>query len=293
MSRPRIVVIGSSNTDLVVSVDRIPSPGETVLGGDLRTIQGGKGANQAVAAARLGGEVHFVARVGDDAHGAQALAAYRAEGISTKSVLRTTGHPTGVALIPVERSGGQNAIVVAPGANARLCPEDIHCSAPAIRAAHAVVVSLEVPIPAIEATVRIAKDAGATVILNPAPACDIDGDWLDLVDWIVPNESEAERLGGADALARRVPGVVVTRGGAGADLFVRGQWERHPAPKVDVRDTVAAGDCFVAAFAIRIAEGADPSEAVAFAVRAASLKVTRVGAQPGLPYRTEVESALD
>lgn len=137
---------------------------------------------------------------------------------------------------------------------------------------------------------RVARGAGATVVLNPAPATDLPTDLLRMVDWIVPNDTEAEHLGGPEQLAQRVPGVVVTRGAAGADLRVGGRWERFPAPKVDVRDTVAAGDCFVAAFALRIAEGAAPADAVRFAIQAASLKVTRPGAQPGLPYRAELEA---
>ena len=285
MHRPRIVVVGSSNTDLVVSVDRIPSPGETVLGDNLRMIQGGKGANQAVAAARLGGDVTFIARVGDDAYGAAALEAYRAEGINIDHVLVTPGQPTGLALIPVERIGGQNAIVVAPGANAMLNFAPIF----PIRSASVVIASLEVPLEAVGRALQTARGYRRPTILNPAPARPLPERLLDLVDWIIPNETEAVLLGGAEYLARRVPGVVVTRGAAGADLHIDGTWINHPAPAVDVRDTVAAGDCFVAAFAIRIAEGASPSEAVSFAVRAASLKTTREGAQPGLPRRDEVD----
>lgn len=293
MRSPTLVVVGSANTDFVVDVAAIPSPGQTVLGGDLRIIPGGKGANQAVAAARLGGTVRFVARVGDDANGRAAVAGYQSDGIDTRWVMETPGVPSGVALIAVESGSGQNAIVVAPGANARLSAADIAAASGAFDGADAVVVSLEIPDDAVAAAVAAGHARGIPVILNPAPARELPESVLRQVGVCTPNEGELAALGGAERLLAFGMTLVTTLGARGA------VGSRNDAPsvavpalRVDAVDTVAAGDCFTGALAVELGRGADLEMAVRFAVAASALKVTRPGAQPGIPTRAEVDDFL-
>lgn len=311
--KPRLVVVGSTNTDLVVAVPRIPSPGETVLGGAMETLPGGKGANQAVAAARLGADVTFVARIGDDDFGRSARAGLLRDGIDTRFVGVTPGVASGVALIAVREETGENAIVVAPGANACLSPDDVDAAAAAFDRADAVVVSLEVPL---EAVAR-AADAGHArripVILNPAPARRLPPDLLGKVSVLTPNETEAVQILGADpdgrddedpgrlgdinALATGLLGLgvdaaVVTLGARGAAIVTPDGVEFAPGVPVRAVDTVAAGDCFTAAVAVEFARGVSLRNAVRFANAAAALSVTRRGAQPSLPTRAEVEALL-
>lgn len=301
-SSPHIVVIGSTNTDLVASVPRIPAPGETVLGGTLQTVAGGKGANQAVAAARLGGKVTFVARVGDDAFGRTALDGFARDGIDTRFVSITPGVPSGVALIAVNDKTGENIIVVAPGANAYLSPEDVEEAAEAFDTADAIILSLEVPLDAIIRAAEMGRVRRIPVLLNPAPARPLPDDLLANIDILTPNETEARALAGEDAdnediritagalLSLGVGAAVVTAGPAGAILVTPDGVEHVPGYPVRAVDTVAAGDCFTGALAVEIASGRSLRDAVRFANAAAALKVTRCGAQPGIPTRDEVEA---
>lgn len=304
MSGLKIVVVGSSNTDLVVEAPRIPVPGETVLGGDFSVLAGGKGANQAVAAARLGAEVTFVACIGKDDFGDRAVRGFGSEGIDTRYIGRIEGVPSGVALIVVAENG-ENAIVVAPGSNGLLSPADIEGAADTICAADVVVAQLEVPVETVERAFALARAAGATTLLNPAPATELPSDLFALVDWITPNETEAALLSGstdgeeidirhtADVLLQRgVNHVVITRGSRGALYTSRDQTLEVPAREVDAVDTVAAGDAFNGALAVALGRGQDTESALRFASAAASISVTRRGAQPSMPTADDVARAL-
>ena len=306
MKRPKIVVVGSSNTDMVVKADRIPAPGETVLGGAFVMVAGGKGANQAVAAARLGAEVSLVARLGADTLGDQAIAGYRNDGILTDLVVRDPDRPTGVALILVDAKG-ENSITVALGANEALLPDDVDRAADRIRAADAVVMQLEVPLAAVERAAAIAAAAGVPVILDPAPAPDggLPASLLRNVTCLKPNESEAERLTGIPvvdtasaeraALVLRGLGpriVIITLGSQGA-VIVDDAGARHvPAYCVTAVDTTAAGDAFTGALAVALASGVALPEAVRQAAAAGAFAATRMGAQPLLPTRAESDAFL-
>ncbi|MBO7678808.1 MAG: ribokinase [Thermoguttaceae bacterium] len=301
--KPSIVVVGSSNTDMVIKADHLPVPGETILGGEFMMAAGGKGANQAVAAARLGGQVTFVSRVGNDSLGEQAIAGYRAEGIDT-SLIQRDEKPTGVALILVDDKG-QNVISVAPGANYSLSPADADRAEEAIARAKMVIVQLETPLDTIERTAKIAARHGVAVILDPAPAPSepLSDELLANITYIKPNETEASRLTGIDvvdeASARRAAevllakgprGVIVTLGAAGALVVpAEGRAQVLPSKKVDAVDATAAGDCFSGALAVALAGGKSLLEAARFAIDAAAISVTRMGAQPSLPYARELE----
>jgi ribokinase len=297
--RADIAVVGSLNLDLVVEVDRVPAAGETVLGGDLARHPGGKGANQAVAAGRLGAAVAMCGRVGDDEAGSVLRASLRGAGVDDTGVLTTPSVPTGTALIAVEASG-DNAIVVSPGANARLSADDV-AAAPAVRSAAVVLLQLEVPIATVAAAVDL---AAGRVVLNPAPAAPLPAGVLTGVDVLVPNEHELALLTGHEldvgdleavaAAARDVPVavVVVTLGARGA-LVVEGDAAVHvPAPAVRAVDTTAAGDSFCAALAVGLAGGDDIAAAVERAVRVGAATTLRPGAQPSLPTPAEVEALL-
>lgn len=301
---PRIVVVGSSNTDLVVTLPALPKPGETLLGGDLLTAQGGKGANQAVAAARLGAAVTLVACVGDDDFGAASLAQYAREGMDTSQIRVAAGTPSGVALIFVGASG-ENMIAVAPGANLRLTTADIEAAAPVIQTADVLLLQLETPLATVLSAARLAHAAGVKVILNPAPAQSLPASLLTLVDVLTPNEREALLVSGlpADAApaaaAERlqslgVKTIVVTLGAAGALVKTAGQ-----APftargfRVAAVDTVAAGDAFNGGLAVALAQGQPLATAVRFANAVAAVAVTRPGAQSSLPSAQEVAAFLE
>ena len=288
--------------DLVVRASRLPSPGETLMGKDFRTIPGGKGANQAVAAARLGGDVSFVSAVGSDAFGATLRAGLAGDGIDVSHVRVHDGAPTGIAIITVGESGA-NTIVVAPGANAELSPACIDACAPLIASAAILLCQLEVPLDTVERAIDLASASGTAVLLNPAPARPLADSLLRKVDYLVPNEGEASALCGVEAVdpdgareaARRLRGrgarhVIVTLGARGVWL----ESERHsvhlPAPAAAAIDTTAAGDTFVGGFAAAIATGRDLLDAVDFGQRAAALSVTRAGAQTSIPYRHEVDA---
>ena len=301
MQRPKITVVGSSNTDLVVKAPKLPRPGETVLGNEFMIAPGGKGANQAVAMARLGGEVTFVAKLGMDEFGDQALANFEAEGICTDFVFRDRESPSGVALIFVDGSG-ENMIVAAQGANARLLPADVDEARTAIEGASMVVLQLETPIETVECAVSIASEMGIPVILNPAPGMKLDARLVEKIDCLTPNETEAEILTGIkvtnDDTAREAGtmllelgagGVVVTMGKRGAMLVTAEESSLVPAFKVDAVDATAAGDAFTAGLAYGLASQKQLREAVEFANAVAALAVTRMGAQPSMPTRNELD----
>lgn len=296
-----LVVVGSSNTDMVVPVRRIPRVGETVLGADLLVAAGGKGANQAVAAARLGARVIFVGAIGDDDLGSARLADLRSEGIDCAYVRTVTGVPSGVALIMVD-DDGQNSIAVSSGANAHLSEEDAHAAADAIRGADVLLAQLETPLPFVHAALSHARDAGRITVLNPAPVPSdgLPGDLLALVDVLTPNEGEAAALTGDDGepqdlawalIERGVGAVVVTLGERGAVIATGDGMETVAAEAVRAVDTTAAGDAFSGALAVALAEGSDLQKAARFASVAAARSVTRRGAQPSMPRREEVGGA--
>jgi ribokinase len=273
-----VVVVGSINVDLVVTLERLPAPGETVIGGEFARHGGGKGANQAVAAARAGARVRFVGAVGADEFGDAALAELRDEGVDVSAVARLTGAATGVALIAVD-SEGRNQIAVASGANARVDAEAV-AAAGALEAGDVCLLGFEVPDAALVAAARAAASAGARIVLNPAPARAIPEALLGLDAVLTPNEQEAEALGGAEALAARTGApVVVTLGAEGARLLDGDSATPLPAPAVEVVDTTGAGDVFNGVLAAGVAAGLHLDEAARRAVDAASTSVQAPGAR--------------
>jgi len=301
----KIVVVGSLNMDLVVRMPRIPQPGETLLGGVFKTFPGGKGANQAVAAARLGGRVTMIGCVGNDAFGREMRATLAREGIDTTHVLEHPEAATGVALIQVD-SQGQNSIAVASGANFCLTGIDVEKALQSIDEFNALVMPLETPLETIYAAAKIAAQRGAKVLLNPAPAQVLEKDLLELVDVLLPNEYEIALMTGVPLqtpvdtrraaeklLDLGVKNLLVTLGSRGSALFdASGQQTLIPACPVQAVDTTAAGDCFVGALAVRLCEGKSLPTAAEFASAAAALSVTREGALPSLPRRSEVDQFL-
>ena len=304
-----VCVIGSSNTDMVIKGEKLPAPGETVIGGTFLMNPGGKGANQAVAAARLATHqpgadqpVWFVANVGNDVFGRQARQQFEREGIQTEFVTTDADEPSGVALIGVD-SAGENCIMVASGANAKLGQAQVALAVAATTEATVVLLQLETPIQTVEYAIRECHKRGMRVVLNPAPAQPLDPAVLACLHLITPNETEAELLTGirvtddatAQQAARRlheagVLNVVITLGARGAYLSTPSESVLIASPPVTALDTTAAGDCFNGALAVAIAEGRPLSDAVAFACKAASISVTRMGAQASLPYRHEVDA---
>lgn len=306
MKRPKIVVVGSSNTDMVVKAARIPAPGETILGGAFVMAAGGKGANQAVAAARLGAEVTLVARLGADSLGDEAIAGYARDAILTDLIVRDPDRATGVALIIVD-ARGENSITVALGANEALSPADVERAGDRIRAADAVVMQLEVPLDAVEQAAAIARAAGVPVILDPAPAPDggLPASLLRNVTCLKPNETEAERLTGirvgdpatAERAARALQElgprtVIITLGSQGAVVVDDAAVQHVRAFRVQAVDTTAAGDAFTGALATAIGAGITLKDAVRQAAAAGALAATRMGAQPSLPTQSEWEAFL-
>lgn len=303
----KVTVVGSINMDLVSQVARFPMPGETILGGDLESIPGGKGANQAVAATRLGAEVSIVGRVGDDAFGSRLVSNLATEGIDIRHLHKSRDTASGVALILVNE-GGQNTIVVAPGANGQLTPADIDQAALTIASANVLLLQLEIPLESVRRAAQIARENRVKVILNPAPARVLPTGILDLVDILIPNENEAQRLLGEEqngkdlarlaAAAERLhslgpEAVIVTVGARGALLVDRNGQRLYPAFSVDkIVDTTAAGDAFVGGLAAAIACGKTLPEAILWGNAAGMLAVTCAGAQPSLPKRADVEAVL-
>jgi len=300
--QPKIVVVGSSNTDMVVRLPRLPNRGESIIGGDFVMPAGGKGANQAVAAARLGAQVTFVARLGQDVFGDRALTGFRSEGIVTDFIVRDPEAPSGVALILVD-SRGDNMLAVAPGANARLSPDDVQRAADAITTADAVVLQMEIPPDTVHYALDLAHKHGVLTVLNPAPARALPPEVLSLVDVLTPNEHEATLLSGdvgqnieqaAQHLVNMGVGtVVVTLGEKGALIVEKHKYMRLvPAFPVTAVDTTAAGDAFTAALAVALARGDEIGAAVRFANAVGALTVTKMGAQPSLPTAAEVQAFL-
>ncbi len=298
MPHPKIVVVGSANTDMVVRTAHLPMPGETVLGGKFIMTAGGKGANQAVAAARLGAEVTFVARLGRDVFGDRALAGYQAEGINTDFIVRDNEEASGVALIVVDEHA-ENIITVAPGANGHLSPDDVYAAERAIADADGVLLQLEIPLEAVQTAIELAQRHHVRVILNPAPARVLPDDVLRGVDVLTPNENEAARLLGEQVdspletlIARGVGSIVMTCGAAGCKVVSSGERQQVPGFHVEAVDTTGAGDCFNGAFAIALARGLALTDAARYANAAAALAVTRFGAQTSAPIDEEVQDFL-
>ena len=303
---PKITVIGSLNIDLVVQVPRMPAPGETIAGHGFHIIPGGKGANQAVAAAKLGAQVTMVGRVGDDSFGQMQRRGMEALGIRTEFLITDEEEPTGTALIMVDAQG-QNSIVVVSGANGRLTPADVEAARPAIGASDAVLLQLENPISTVQHAAEVARELGVPVVLNPAPAPrqQLSRQLLRNVDYLIPNEFEATALAGIQVTsqdsakraaaylrAQGVETVILTLGAQGA-LAVSPQGTIYaPAFSVQAVDTTAAGDAFVAAFGVALCEGQPLPDALRFANATGALTVTRLGAQPSLPSREGVEAFL-
>jgi len=296
----KILVIGSSNTDMVIKTDKIPSPGETILGGTFLMNPGGKGANQAVAASRLGGKVTFVAKIGDDLFGSQTTGILKKEGIDTRYIVKDPQFPSGVALITVD-SSGENSIVVAPGSNGNLMVQDIDNEIFAHHKSGVMLLQLEIPLMTVEYAALTAAESKINVILNPAPAQKLHDYLLRHIWLMTPDESEAEILTGikvhneatADAAAtylmrKGVKNVIITMSAAGAFVKTAEFTEMFPGNKVNAVDTTGAGDVFNAALAVSFAEAKGMRDAVLFANKAASICVTRMGAQSSAPYREEV-----
>lgn len=302
MASNKIIVIGSSNTDMVVQAPQLPAPGETVLGGTFMMNNGGKGANQAVAVHRLGGNLTFVARVGNDMFGRQTLQSLASEGIDTSYISVDDKTPSGVALIAIDFQA-ENSIVVAPGANKELSPADVDRAAHLLNPETIVLMQLETPLATIAHAARLAREKGARVVLNPAPAQQLPPEFLHGIYMLTPNRGEAEKLSGvkivSDAdiheaamrlIAMGVEKVVITLGSRGSyvldgpdnGFFV-------PSQKVQPVDTTAAGDTFNGALCVALSEGQTLEQAVRMASAAAAIAVTRHGAQPSIPHRAEID----
>jgi ribokinase len=297
-----ILVIGSSNTDMVIKTSKFPAPGETLLGGEFFLFPGGKGANQAVAAARLGAKVTFIAKVGDDVFGTKVLQQLKDEGINTSHIHIDKHNPSGVALITVD-SNGENTIVVAQGANGALSPEDVLAAETEFGSCDVVLLQLEIPIMTVMKAVELAAKYSRKVILNPAPAptTSLPSEIFTLLYLITPNESEASAIVGEDVSSessvrkaaksmheKGVPNVVITLGAKGAFISNHQIDRLIESPHVVPVDTTAAGDIFNGALAVALAEGKNLDEGVTFANHAAAISVTKMGAQSSAPLRDEL-----
>lgn len=297
---PYILVVGSSNTDMVINSPHLPAPGETILGSSFFMNPGGKGANQAVAAARLGGKVTFICKTGNDIFGKQAAGIFENEGIDISYLIEDPDNPSGVALITVDDKA-ENTIVVALGSNATLNPADLEHSKNVIENAAIVLMQLEIPIDSVKYVAEVARERNIKVILNPAPACELSDEILKNVSVIIPNENEAEVLTGikvdgidtAKEAAKKLSSkgietVIITLGPKGALVYHDGKFEHVKSVEVKAVDTTAAGDIFNGAFAVALSEGKELNEAVTFACKAAAISVTRKGAQASAPYKKEI-----
>lgn len=300
MNLKKIVVVGSSNTDMVVKANRLPVPGETVLGGNFMMNPGGKGANQAVAISRLGGNVTFITKTGNDLFGKQSVEMFDEERINTDYIFSDAHHPSGVALIMVD-TNGENCIVVASGANGTLSPADIDKARNIIEGADILLMQLEVPIETVEYAAKLASEKGVKVILNPAPAAFLPNSLLKCLYAIIPNKTEAEMLSGIKVTdwdtakqaaeiisAKGVDNVVITLGSKGALIKDGSTFHEIPVERINAVDTTAAGDTFCGALCVALSEGLHIINAVAFANKAAGITVTREGAQCSIPYRKEI-----
>lgn len=302
-SAPQVVVVGSINMDMIARSARLPAPGETLTGECFAMEPGGKGANQAVAAARLGVPTAFVGRIGTRTHGEDLLAALAAEQIDRRGVVTDAQAGPGIALIMVASADGENSIVYVPGSNAQLSPADVQASAALLRSARVLVAQLEVPLPAVEAAFALARAAGVCTVLNAAPAQALPDALLAQTDWLVLNETELAQLSACPTpdlaavqaaagllLARGARQVLVTLGAQGV-LCCGAQGSRHlPARSVQAVDTVGAGDTFVGGLAAGLAEGLPPEEAIRLGQAAAAIAVSRAGVQSAMPRRSEIGS---
>ena len=299
MSKKGILVIGSSNTDMTVKTRELPRPGETVLGGVFTMGAGGKGANQAVAAQRLGGNVKFICKVGRDIFGDNSIAQYRKEGLDVSGILRSD-QPSGVALISVDQHA-ENCIVVASGANGDLTEADIASCEKDLKECSILLLQLETPIPSVLKAAKTAHEAGATVVLNPAPACPLPEELFQYIDLFIPNETELSSFSGIEVTdiasaekagaamkAKGVGKLIVTMGSKGALILEDGPSVIVPAHKVKAVDTTAAGDTFCGALCVAVSEGKTLKEAAGFACAASALTVQKMGAQNSIPYRKEI-----
>lgn len=295
----KIVIIGSSNVDLTVRTSHIPSKGETIFGAAPQTAFGGKGANQAVAVSRLGGDVSFITKIGTDSYGNMMAENLVKEGIAAETVIRDAAAPSGVAWICVD-DNGDNSIIVMPGANCTMTKEDIVPFIPLIKEADYLLMQLETPLEVVEHAASIAYENGVKVVLNPAPAQPLSDDLLSKTYLLTPNEKECRLLCGENAsedvrtnaeflLAKGVKNIIVTLGEKGSLLCNASGQAEVPAVKVNAVDTVAAGDTYNGALVVALSEGKTLTEAMAFATKASAIAVTRFGAQPSVPYRSEME----
>ena len=300
MSKSSIVVVGSSNTDMVVKAGRFPVPGETILGGDFLMTPGGKGANQAVAAARLGGKVVFVCKIGNDIFGNRSIDLFKKEGIDTSHILLDNENPSGVALITVDTEG-ENNIVVASGANGTFLPHDIAYLQDILTKGSFVLIQLEIPVETVEYVAALACSKGANVVLNPAPACKLPESIYKNLEIITPNEKEASMITGIDVndldsakraaeiiYSKGVKNVIITMGAKGALVYDGKSFVGIKAQTVVAIDTTAAGDVFNGALVVALNEGKRIIEAAEFASKASAIAVTRLGAQASAPYRDEI-----
>lgn len=306
MQKPKIIVMGSFVADLMGRGPEIPVPGETVKGNYFKVGPGGKGANQAVAAARAGGDVAMITKLGNDSFGEMAIANFKAEGINTDHVFRSDEYPTGAALIIVKEGSGQNAIMVIPGACGQMGNDEVVSAMQKLDRADVLILQLETNFEAVAASLKTGKAMGMKIICNPAPAHPMPAEYYPLIDFLTPNETEASTLTGirvssvedAEKAARALQGmgaanVIVTLGEKGA-LVLDKDGERHfvPSFKVGTVDTTGAGDSFNGAFALALGEGKDIVSATIFANAAAAISVTRIGTAPAMPFRDEINSFL-
>jgi ribokinase len=298
--KPTIYVIGSSNTDMVIKSDKLPAPGETVIGGVFLMNAGGKGANQAVAVAKLGAEVVFVSKVGNDIFGKQALDGFQHLGMNTDFVFIDNENPSGIALILVDGQG-ENSISVASGANANLQISEVQKAINQVQKGDIVLLQLEISLATVTETIKKCAEKGAMVILNPAPAQKLDESVFEFVSLITPNETEAELLTGIKVIdldsaelaakafhKKGIPVVIITLGSKGAFFSNKTKQFLIPSPKVEAIDSTAAGDIFNGALCVAISEGQTIENAISFACKAASISVTRMGAQASAPLREEI-----
>ena len=302
--KPKIVVIGSSNTDMVIKTASLPLPGETVLGGSFFMNAGGKGANQAVSALRSGGDVTFIAKVGDDLFGKEAKEGFIKEGINTAYVFTDTKNASGVALITVDEKG-ENCIAVASGTNAFLNRDDIDGAREIIEAADIILVQLEIPLDTVEYIIHLAAQLGKTIILNPAPAAPLSDAVYSRLTFFTPNETEASALSGIAItdngsaqqaaqyfLRKGVKNIIITLGKEGAVWCHEQECISIASPTVKAVDTTAAGDIFNGALSVALGEGNSIAESIRFSTAAAALSVTKLGAQSSAPYRDEVNNFM-
>ncbi len=296
----KVIVMGSSNTDMVIQSEHLPVPGETILGGRFERVSGGKGANQAVAAARLGAEVAFIGKVGDDLFGQQAIQGLQSDEINTSYTTIKTKCASGIALIMVDQAG-ENCISVASGANNEISIEDIDGAHEFFECGNVLLTQLEVPVKIVSYTISKAKQAEMLTILNPAPAATLSDELLSQVDIITPNQSEAKLLTNIEVIdvvsaqraatslrAKGIDTVIITMGQQGSYVLSEEMDEIIPAIEVTAKDTTAAGDTFSGALACALAENNDLREAINFATKAAAISVTRFGAQPSCPTLDDV-----